>query len=66
MIKTPTEGLELLTIEEASLLLKLKISRIRTAVFKREVKYIKLGALIRFKKDHLTEWIESHTISAAG
>ncbi len=64
-MRLQAEGLELLTIEEASSLLKLKISRIRTAVFKREVKYIKLGALIRFKKDHLTEWIESHTVSAA-
>ena len=60
-----SEVLELLTIEEASQLLKLKISRIRSAVFKREVKYIKLGALIRFKKDHLTEWINSSTINIA-
>ena len=65
MIKPQAEGLELLTIEEASQLLNLKISRIRKAVFKREVKYIKLGALMRFKKDHLTEWIESRTVSAA-
>lgn len=65
MITAPVDGLELLTIEEASELLKLKISRIRKAIFKREVKYIKLGALIRFKKDHLTEWIESRTVSAA-
>lgn len=65
MKKPFDDGLELLTIEEASSLLKLKISRIRTAIFKRELKYIKLGALIRFKKDHLLEWVESRTVSAA-
>lgn len=65
MKKPQEEGLELLTIEEASELLKLKISRIRTAIFKREVKYIKLGALVRLRKDHLFEWIESRTVSTA-
>jgi excisionase family DNA binding protein len=54
---------ELLTVEDASHLLNLKVSRIRKAVFKREVKYIKLGALIRFKKDHLLEWINKCTVS---
>ena len=53
----------LLTIEDASLLLNLKVSRIRKAVFKRELKYIKLGALIRFKKDHLVEWMNNCTVS---
>lgn len=62
MMKPQTEPVELLTIEDASKLLNLKISRIRKAVFRREVKYIKLGALIRFKKDHLTEWINSCVI----
>ncbi len=56
---------ELLTIEEASSLLKLKKSRLRKAVFRKEVKYVKLGALIRFKREHLREWIERHTIGSA-
>jgi excisionase family DNA binding protein len=40
--------IELLTIEEAAQLLKIKKSRLRKAIFRREVKYVKLGALIRF------------------
>lgn len=64
MIKPQTESVELLTIEDASKLLNLKVSRIRKAVFRREVKYVKLGALIRFKKDHLIEWINSCTVLA--
>lgn len=65
MKKPPEENLELLTIDEASRYLKLKVSRIRTAIFKREVKHIKLGALIRFRKDHLLEWIENRTVNTA-
>ena len=57
--------IELLTIEEAAQLLKVKKSRLRKAVFRREVKYVKLGALIRFKRAHLIEWIERRTIIPA-
>lgn len=57
--------IELLTIEEAAELLKVKKSRLRKAVFRREVKFVKLGALIRFKRAHLREWIERHTIGPA-
>ncbi len=57
--------IELLTIDEAALLLKLKKSRLRKAVFNREIKYVKLGALIRFKQEHLTEWIERSTLGPA-
>lgn len=56
---------ELLTIEEAADLLKLKKSRLRKAIFRREVKYVKLGALVRFKKAHLEEWIEKRTVGPA-
>jgi excisionase family DNA binding protein len=58
-------AVELLTIQEAAILLKLKVSRLRKAVFRREVKHVKLGALIRFKREHLTEWIERQTIGSA-
>jgi excisionase family DNA binding protein len=57
--------IELLTMDEAAHLLKLKKSRLRKAVFKQEVRYIKLGALIRFKPEHLTEWIKRCTINPA-
>lgn len=57
--------IELLTIEEAAELLKVKKSRLRKAVFRKEVKFVKLGALIRFKRAHLLEWIERRTIGPA-
>jgi excisionase family DNA binding protein len=64
-VKEDASPVELLTIEEAASLLKLKISRLRKAVFRREVKYVKLGALVRFKREHIKEWIERQTINSA-
>ena len=58
-------AIELYTIEEAAALLKVKVSRLRKAVFKQEVKFIKLGALVRFKRSHLEEWIERRTFGPA-
>jgi excisionase family DNA binding protein len=58
-------AIDLLTMEEAAGLLKLKKSRLRQAVFRREVRYVKLGALIRFKREHLLEWIEQRTTGPA-
>lgn len=57
--------IELLTIDEAAEILKVKKSRLRKAIFRREVKFVKLGALIRFTRAHLIEWIESRTIGPA-
>lgn len=57
--------IELFTIEEAARLLKVKKSRLRKAVFRREVKFVKLGALVRFKRTHLIEWIVRRTIGPA-
>lgn len=57
--------IELLTIDEAAELLKVKKSRVRKAIFRREVKFVKLSALIRFKRAHLIEWIEKGTMGPA-
>ena len=57
--------IELLTMDEAAHFLKLKKSRLRKAVFNQEVKYVKLGALIRFKREHLMEWIQRRTFGPA-
>lgn len=57
--------IELYTIEEAAQLLKVKVSRLRKAVFRQEVKFVKLGALVRFKRTDLLEWIERCTFGPA-
>lgn len=52
---------KLLTIEEAAELLSLKVSRLRTAVFRREIPFIKIGRLVRFKEDTLQKWLDDMT-----
>ncbi|MBY0517480.1 MAG: helix-turn-helix domain-containing protein [Bacteriovoracaceae bacterium] len=50
---------ELLTITEAAKFLNVKVSKIRREVFLKRIKHFKLGALLRFKKSHLSEWVNS-------
>ena len=59
-------AMELLTIQEASEFLKMKESWIRSAIFKRAIPYIKMGALIRFNKTELHRWLEGQTILPRG
>lgn len=49
----------LLTFSEACNYLSIKQSRLRSAVLKREIPYIKIGRLIRFDLFDLAGWIES-------
>lgn len=62
----PTNSLNentlLFTVEEASKMLNLKISRIRSAIFKREISYVKFGALIRFRAEDLSNFINKNII----
>lgn len=51
----------LLTINEAASFLSVKVSRLRTAVFRKEIPFIKIGRLVRFKEDDLLKWIEQNT-----
>ena len=47
----------LLTTDEASKILNIKVSRLRQAVFRREINYVKLGALVRFREEDLQNYI---------
>lgn len=60
--KSHPENTLLFTVEEASKILNLKISRLRSAIFKREISYVKLGALIRFRSEDLTRFINENLI----
>ena len=53
---------KLLTTQEAALLLNIKISRLRMAVFRKEVPYVKIGRLVRFSQSQLMHWLQSQTI----
>ena len=56
------EKFELLTIKEVCNLLKMKESNIRNAIFKREIPHLKIGALIRFRKNELLKWLDGKSI----
>lgn len=48
----------ILTFTEACEFLKIKKSRLRTAVFRKEIPFLKIGRLIRFDLSDLKLWIE--------
>ncbi|EQC47625.1 helix-turn-helix domain-containing protein [Bacteriovorax sp. Seq25_V] len=52
----------LLSVEEASSFLSIKVSRLRTAVFRKEIPFVKIGRLVRFKTDDLLKWIDAKTV----
>lgn len=51
---------KLLTIEEASSFLNVKVSWLRQAVFRREINHIKVGALVRFREEDLDLFIQKN------
>ena len=48
----------LYTVEEAAEKLNIKVSRVRTAIFRKELAHVKLGALVRISETQLNEWIK--------
>lgn len=50
----------LLTIEEASSFLNVKVSWLRQAVFRREINHVKVGALVRFREEDLQNFIQKN------
>ena len=54
----------LIGIREAAKFLNLKVSRLRAAIFRKEIPYLKIGALVKFDIEDLIEWIESRKIKS--
>jgi excisionase family DNA binding protein len=52
----------LITISEAAQILNVKVSKLRQAIFRREITYVKLGNLIRFREKDLENFINSNVI----
>jgi excisionase family DNA binding protein len=48
----------LLCIYETSAYLNLRVSKLRSMIFKKEIPLIKIGRLIRFDKNELDRWLE--------
>ena len=52
----------LYTVEEASRILNLKLSRMRMAIFRKEISYVKLGALVRIREEDIRKFININLI----
>lgn len=58
------KGKILYTIDEAAEKLNIKVSRLRQAVFRREISHVKIGALVRFKDEDLENFINRNSRSS--
>ena len=56
-ISAENSRLQLMTISEAAVFLNLKISMLRSMVFRKEIPFLKLGRLVRFRAQDLEEWV---------
>jgi excisionase family DNA binding protein len=50
-------------VEETAEKLNIKVSRLRQAVFRKEINYVKIGALVRFREEDLQKFIERNSRS---
>lgn len=55
---------QLLDMIQAAAFLGIRRSRIRAAVFRREIPFIKIGRLVRFDPRALETWLSAHTVGA--
>ncbi len=49
-----------LTVEEAASELNIKVSRVRAAIFRREIPFVKIGQLVRIPKAKLHEYLQTN------
>lgn len=52
----------LFTVDEAAKILNIKISRLRMAIFRREINYVKLGALVRLREEDIKNFINKNLV----
>ena len=55
---------KLLTIDEASEYLGISKLTLYGWVSARKLNFIKVGRLVKFKREHLDSWIDQHTVKA--
>lgn len=53
---------KLLTAKQVSELLEVSVSAVYDWVSRRQIPYVKLGRLIRFKKNEIFRWVDTRTI----
>lgn len=56
--------IDLVTIEEVMGILRVKESKVRKMILNNEIKYVKVGNLVRFKVKDIVNYIDINTIEA--
>ena len=54
---------QLLTVDELSAYVKLKVGSIHNMVSRREIPFVKAGRLLRFRKSEIDAWLQSHRVA---
>ncbi|MAZ47735.1 MAG: hypothetical protein CME65_04185 [Halobacteriovoraceae bacterium] len=54
--------LELMTIKEVMVVLKVRESKVRKMILNKEIKYLKIGSLIRFRKSDIQDYLIENLI----
>lgn len=62
MMKNGSLSSLLYTVDEAAKILNIKISRLRMAIFRREINYVKLGALVRLREEDIKSFINKNLV----
>jgi excisionase family DNA binding protein len=52
----------LYTVDEAAKVLNIKLSRMRMAIFRKEISYVKFGALVRLREEDILKFININLI----
>lgn len=60
-----SDTMKLMDVKECAEFLNVKVSWLRKKVFHREIPYTKLGALVRFDKSEIIEWVKEQSNKAA-
>jgi excisionase family DNA binding protein len=55
----------LLAHEEAAKMLQIKVSKLRSMVFRKEIPYVKIGRLVRFRITDLEQFISNNLKTSA-
>lgn len=53
---------QILTIQELSEVLKVKVSHLRALVFKKAIPSFRIGKLVRFEKKEILLWLKENSI----
>lgn len=53
---------KLLTIQEVSELLKVKVSTLYDWIYRKKIRYVKIGRLVRFYEDDIANFLKVNTV----